>query len=85
MSENIVSLDISILCSAIYKASHLLDIIVPATADECGNVANGFSYQWNFLLCIGAHDGKRVFRNQPILFLNAMITKVTIQLLRLKK
>lgn len=48
------------VCQAIYQVLQPHYLKVPATQEEWHQIANDYFSQWNFPMCIGVLDGKRI-------------------------
>lgn len=60
ISHNLISTIIPAVCQAIYQVLQPTYIRLPATTEEWRKVATDFHKRWNFPMCIGAIDGRRI-------------------------
>ncbi|XP_047485914.1 protein ALP1-like [Penaeus chinensis] len=65
MSHNLIAAIIPEVCKAIYSVLKDSYLKLPTTSEEWQDVASGFHNLWNFPLCLGAMDGKRVLVRKP--------------------
>lgn len=65
MSQNLISSIIPEVCEAIFDALQPDHLVVPACNADWKRIAEGFHTQWNFPMCVGALDGKRVLIQKP--------------------
>ncbi|XP_042859121.1 protein ALP1-like [Penaeus japonicus] len=65
MSHNLIAATIPEVCKAIYTVLKDSYLKLPTTSEEWQDVASGFHNLWNFPLCIGAMDGKRLLVRKP--------------------
>ncbi|KAG0727931.1 putative nuclease HARBI1 [Chionoecetes opilio] len=65
ISHNLISSIIPSVCRAIYQVLKQQFLRFPTNQSEWQEVANNYFTQWNFPMCIGALDGKRVLISKP--------------------
>ncbi|KAK4314364.1 hypothetical protein Pmani_006866 [Petrolisthes manimaculis] len=65
VSQNLISLIIPETCSAIYEALQPIYMRIPRSQEEWRKVSQDFHNLWNYPLCLGALDGKRVLLQKP--------------------
>ena len=53
------------MCEALYDVLQPEYMVVPASHEDWKTVAEGFNSLWNFPMCVGALDGKRVLIQKP--------------------
>lgn len=66
ISHTLISSIVPSVCKAIYEVLGPRYISLPKTEEEWQKVASDFYTQWNFPMCIGALDGKRILIQKPI-------------------
>ncbi|XP_037781859.1 protein ALP1-like [Penaeus monodon] len=60
ISHNLIAAIIPEVCKAIHDVLKEKYLKLPATSEKWQDIAKGFYNLWNFPLCLGALDGKRV-------------------------
>ncbi|XP_045120471.1 uncharacterized protein LOC123509914 [Portunus trituberculatus] len=65
ISHNLISSIIPSVCRAIYQALQPQYLYLPRNQSEWQHVASQYYARWNFPMCIGALDGKRVLISKP--------------------
>ncbi|XP_050707453.1 uncharacterized protein LOC126992692 [Eriocheir sinensis] len=65
ISHNLISSIIPEVCRAIYQVLQPQYLHLPRNQSEWQHVASQYYARWNFPMCIGALDGKRVLISKP--------------------
>ncbi|XP_045129971.1 uncharacterized protein LOC123515455 [Portunus trituberculatus] len=65
ISRNLVCSIILEVCQAIYQVLKTTYLRMPNTTEEWRQIASDYFSQWQFPMCIGALDGKRVLVQKP--------------------
>ncbi|XP_045121513.1 uncharacterized protein LOC123510410 [Portunus trituberculatus] len=65
ISHNLISAITPSVCRAIYQVLQPKYMCLPRKAEQWRKIANDFYNKWQFPLCIGALDGKRVLICKP--------------------
>lgn len=65
VSQDLISSIITEVCQAIFYALQRECMVVPTCNDDWKRVAERFSSHWNFSMCMGAIDGKRILLQKP--------------------
>ncbi|XP_045106669.1 protein ALP1-like [Portunus trituberculatus] len=65
ISHNLISSIIPSVCRAIYQVLQPQYLHLPRNQSEWQHVASQYYARWNFPMCIGALDGKRILISKP--------------------
>ncbi|KAK4325877.1 hypothetical protein Pmani_003581 [Petrolisthes manimaculis] len=65
ISHNLISAIIPEVCRAIYQVLKDEYVKLPSTEEEWRAIAHGYFAEWNYPLCLGALDGKRILICKP--------------------
>ncbi|KAK4320926.1 hypothetical protein Pmani_008243 [Petrolisthes manimaculis] len=65
ISHNLISAIIPEVCRAIYQVLKDEYVKLPSTEEEWRAIAHGYLAEWNYPLCLGALDGKRILICKP--------------------